>query len=437
MQNKFTLLRFVLSLATVSTFSACGTYTFFDGVGSIPSGQNESLQCVTPPMHMGSGFNGTVNMIQIDPSNCNRIYVSGDFSQYNGVNLLSQHLARINADGSLDQTFQVGVGPDAHLSGIALMPDGSGRVYLGGSFQNFAGQPLSSLVRILPSGAVDPSFNTGASFDNGVFRVLALNDGTNRVYAVGFFTQFNNTVANGIVRLNSDGSADPNFISGAGFDGLVQNIAIDPKDSTRLYGAGGFRNYNNNPAPSLIRLNADGTQDNSFAIGMGFDCELFGVTASIDGSNQIYVTSGANPATGLPPQFQGVSVPIGVSRINSDGTLDQNFNIGAGFSPPNTLYGGVVYNVAIATDGSNKIYAAGQFSQVNGVVANNVVRLNPDGSVDNSFVTVSGFDSRSFFPMLAADGTNDLFYFGTFSAYRGATTGGMIRMNQFGTIDSL
>ncbi len=64
-------------------------------------------------------------------------------------------------------------------------------------------------------------------------------------------------------------------------------------------------------------------------------------------------------------------------RLQADGTLDAAFNTGPGFN-------GAVRAIADAGV-ANQIYVGGEFTQYQGVAANYLVRLNPDGSRDVTF----------------------------------------------------
>src|SRR5690606_22795644 len=68
-------------------------------------------------------------------------------------------------------------------------------------------------------------------------------------------------------------------------------------------------------------------------------------------------------------------------RLNNDGSLDNSFT-------STTTYN--ITDMAIQSDG--KYVLIGQFTTFNGVNANKIVRLNTDGSVDTSYATGSGFD---------------------------------------------
>lgn len=382
----------------------------------------------------GVGFDGSVNMIWSDPSTC-WIYVSGDFTHFQGSPV--GHLVRLFPNGTLDYSFADGTGPNNHLSAIVPMADGSGRLYLGGNFTTYNGQALPYLVRIFPSGFVDPSFNLGTGLDGIVFRILVPNDGTGQLYVIGDFTHVNGTAMGRMVRLASDGSIDTSFSIGQGFDALVQNMDLAPQDNSLVYAAGDFTHYQGVPANHLIRLHHDGTVDSTFNVGSGFTfiaASAYGLIATDDGSNRIYVSQGGDPVYPTAPTYQGARIAPGITRINSDGSIDNTFQVGTGFtSPPNSPSG--VYNVTMMGDGSHRIYASGYFSQYNGVVANNFARLNPDGTLDTTFNVGSGFSGPTFFAFPANPAATALYVFGNFLDFNGQAMGSIVRVDSSGGLN--
>lgn len=74
------------------------------------------------------------------------------------------------------------------------------------------GSFVPKLMKLLPNGAVDPSFNvgTGATQSNGlparIFRARFAPDG--KIWVLGNFDRFNGAAVSGIVRLNANGSVD-------------------------------------------------------------------------------------------------------------------------------------------------------------------------------------------------------------------------------------
>jgi uncharacterized delta-60 repeat protein len=118
----------------------------------------------------------------------------------------------------------------------------------------------------------------------------------------------------------------------------------------------------------FARLNADGTLDTGFSpnvTGLNVNPDVYAVAVQSDGK----IVIGGNFTT------VGGVTRNRVARLNSDGSLDTNFN-------PNV--DGNVYAVAVQSDG--KIVIGGSFTTVGGVTRNRVARLNSlNGSLDTSF----------------------------------------------------
>ena len=101
---------------------------------------------------------------------------------------------------------------------------------------------------------VAQNFGSFSGFDNLVNSVVIQNDG--KVILGGAFTSFNGLTENRIIRLNPDGTRDNSFNTGTGFDGGVNSIIIQ-NDEKILIG-GSFISYNGINQNGIIRLNTDG-----------------------------------------------------------------------------------------------------------------------------------------------------------------------------------
>ncbi|MFI5224848.1 MAG: delta-60 repeat domain-containing protein [Nitrospirales bacterium] len=64
-----------------------------------------------------------------------KIIIGGYFTSYNGTE--RNHIARLNADGTLDNTFNTGTGANEHVSTTAIQSDG--KIIIGGSFTSYNG----------------------------------------------------------------------------------------------------------------------------------------------------------------------------------------------------------------------------------------------------------------------------------------------------------
>jgi uncharacterized delta-60 repeat protein len=130
----------------------------------------------------------------------------GDFTSINGYS--RNYVARLNANGSVDTTFNPGVGANGSLNAVAVQADG--KVIVAGQFSQFNGINCPGLVRLNTNGTFDVTFNpgTGAAYSystHGVNCAASQPDG--KTLIGGSFSNFNGTNIHGIARLNSDTSS--------------------------------------------------------------------------------------------------------------------------------------------------------------------------------------------------------------------------------------
>jgi uncharacterized delta-60 repeat protein/uncharacterized repeat protein (TIGR01451 family) len=191
------------------------------------------------------GINGAVWAIAVQGDH--KIIIGGDFTSINGVP--RNHIARLNADGSLDNSFNnPGTGASDSVRALALQLDGS--ILAGGLFTSFNSTPQSRIVRLNADGSLDTTFNTGAGADGAVYTIAVQPD--NRILLGGAFTRYAGVTRNHVTRLNPDGSVDTTINFGAGCNNYVASMFVQPDDSIVLGGA--FTTYDNASAPYLTRI---------------------------------------------------------------------------------------------------------------------------------------------------------------------------------------
>jgi len=130
--------------------------------------------------------------------------VGGAFDLYNGTS--ANALVRLKAIGTVNPAFATGTGFNNTVFNIALAGDGSGDLYVGGSFTRYNGTPANDLMRVNANGTLDPAFATGTGFNNTVFSIAPAGDGSGNVYVGGQFTSYQSVTAGRIARLTSNGS---------------------------------------------------------------------------------------------------------------------------------------------------------------------------------------------------------------------------------------
>lgn len=214
----------------------------------------------------GTGFNGGVEDIKIQSDG--NIIVCGFFTNYNGVT--KNRIVRLTSTGSVDASFNISTGFNYQADRIAIQLDGS--IIVGGQFTTYRGSNARGLVRILTNGNFDSTFNVGtgtlistSSYDTFDIKILS----SGKILITGLFPTFNGTTVNGIARINSNGSLDTSFNVGgsgiSGFSNLGRNLAIQSDGKIILVGR--FSSYNGNSANGICRLEANGSFDSTFNVG--------------------------------------------------------------------------------------------------------------------------------------------------------------------------
>jgi uncharacterized delta-60 repeat protein/uncharacterized repeat protein (TIGR01451 family) len=195
----------------------------------IPYGPGPSTQ-VEIVVNEGSGDPGTVWAFEATIENSvvgERIVLGGDFDTFNGFP--RNRVARLNSNGTLDQTFDPGGGPNEVVYAVAVQPDL--KVLIGGAFTEVDQLPRNAIARFNPDGSVDETFNVGSGFDDSVFNIAVDPNGLPMVG--GVFTEFNGTRRIGLARLNADGSLDTRFMDTAynHFAGVINPTSYEPNNS--------------------------------------------------------------------------------------------------------------------------------------------------------------------------------------------------------------
>ncbi len=334
-------------------------------------------------------LDGNVYAIAVQPDG--RLLIGGNFvkMQPNHFGSASIHfqIARLKADGSVDQSFQARC--DGDVTTIALQADG--KILIGGKFGNVWGggdanpSPRNGIARLNANGTLDASFNPHPQFapgqDNQAFPTAIVRAITvqadGKILIGGAFTAFagitNPAPPQHLARLNIDGSLDSTFT--AGVDNIVQAIAVQADG--RILVGGGFRNYLATPqaAPQaagfLLRLLTSGALDPAFTARA--DNRVLALKVAVDGRILVggEFTHIVNGATTTTRTF--------LARLAIDGTVETAFN-----PAPNAAV------EALAIQGDGKILVGGRFTSLDpggtGVISRSyIIRVASSGALDTTF----------------------------------------------------
>lgn len=330
-----------------------------------------------------------------------------------------ENIAPLKEKGAItpiDSTFDVlgfiNDGSEFNNTVIASAVQSNGKFLFAGDFTSYNGNSFSKIIRLDSINYIDSSFIIGSGF-NGSVTVLTLQaDG--KILAGGGFTSYNGFTASRIIRLNTDGSVDNTFNSGTGFDiGYVYAVSIQ-SDGKILIG-GQFNSYNGIFSNKIVRLNSNGSIDNSFITGDGAGGTIESICIQPD--NKILVGGAFTSYNGTFPSY--------IIRLEPDGSIDASFVSGSGFS------GSRLHDIKLQAD--NKILIAGSFSFYNGVAAEGIIRLNTDGSIDNTFL---GFSIGSDVLTLKIQPDGKILAGGNFSSYNSVSASSIVRLETDGSIDA-
>ena len=331
--------------------------------------------------------------------------------------------------GDLDPTFgnggsvltsprvesqSAGYSNDAAFGGVEVQPDG--KILVAGSSSKTTGTwPFSTttndwgVVRLTPSGALDPTFGTGGR----VLTTFALNDSTTQSFGtalqpdgklvvvgqvIGSRTTVNRTTVTdydiGVVRYLPSGALDPAFGpngSGKVFTNFstpqsVSNdfpnaVALQP-DGKILVGGYSSRNVSGQSVqqPSMVRYNTDGTLDPTFGVGGKVLVTLSGVSS---GTVKDFEALPDGRILVLGSKF--------LARYNADGSVDTTFGSGGtGVTVPNLGSTSTLGMQSMVVQADGGIVAGGWVDVgTNRNLA--LVKFTPAGVLDTSFAGTGAF----------------------------------------------
>lgn len=207
-----------------------------------------------------------------------KVVIGGQFTDVGGVS--RNRIARLNTDGSLDATFDPGIGANKTVNSLAMQADG--KIIAGGDFTNIVGSTRFYVARLNTNGSVDTTFNPGIGLSfGGVITVATEADG--RIFVGGDFAAVDGVGRNDIARLNANGSLDTTFDPGTGPATpnevpRVRAIAVQP-DGKAVVG-GGFITFNGVKLNFIARLSGDQGGTVEFA-GTSYSVDEAGGSASV------------------------------------------------------------------------------------------------------------------------------------------------------------
>ncbi|MGY3053010.1 hypothetical protein ACVWYG_001207 [Pedobacter sp. UYEF25] len=377
---------------------------------------------------------------------------------------------QIGGKVNVDKTFAVVNGSNAPIFDSFRLP--SGNFLLGGAFNDYEktstpALPLGRIVQVNTLGTIDKSLNFGFGVNGLITSMTRINSGsqTGKFLIGGVFSSFNSRRnnrqnINNITRLNVDGTLDTSFVD---VINLTQNDPTKNKDTIptfnggvsnfsgsstgllikrvfslgdQVYVVGNFDSYlrafyersttdikvyDNTQMKQVVRMDADGAMDSTYRFNLATKTSPASGNGAIN--DAIQLSDGSLVLVGSFTSFDGVSKNR-IVRLDPDGKIDQTFAAGAG---ANNVITSIGYNTT-----TNKIIISGSFSSFNGLPLAGVALLNVDGSLSAGF-TFSALSGG--FPTFAHQlNSGKIIVAGAFNRYNGVLRQGFMVINPDGEL---
>ncbi len=304
--------------------------------------------------HVADANIAEIRAIELLPNG--QILIGGEFSEINGIPV--RNLARLNADGTLDTTFNQGrSGPDDEVRTILRV---NNRTYIGGDFLEYNGAARPYLAKIYDNGSLDPNFAQGVS-PNGKVRALELLSDL-RLLAGGDFSLYGADTAEHLLCIDSDGNYNDEFAGHLLFNGPIHALRADTSD--KILAGGNFTEAGDATSNFLVRLLSTGEVDLDFHQGSGPNNEVHAIDVQYSG----HILIGGDFFS-VHGHFKR-----GMARLFPDGRFDESFT--ADFNKG-------VLDIHSEPDGS--MLVAGDFTRINGTTIRGIARLDFDSVVDETF----------------------------------------------------
>jgi uncharacterized delta-60 repeat protein len=369
--------------------------TFLRGIARLDANGH-----LDPTFDPGSGINdGFARVITIAVQSDGKILIGGHILSFDGTPVI--HMARLHADGSLDHTFTSPFGVEDSVYSMAVQPDG--KVLVSGQFDVVNGTSRHRIARLHTDGSLDLSFDAGEVLGTGR-EISVLPDG--KILVTGLVHAGIGSGTGNLVRLNADGSRDASFHPAY----IVDRFALQADGRMIIYGTA------ESGWAGLARLHADGSLDAGFLTYGGVNGRVQSLAPQPDGRVLI----------GGSFSFVGNTSRSGIARLNGDGTLDSSFIPAPGINP-------FVQQICLQPDGRVLVSGYATTDDFVGTVRGGIIRLLADGSRDSSFDTGTGANGTVNLITLQADGK--ILIGGYFDAVNGVSRPGLARLNANGSLD--
>ncbi|MDA7681943.1 prepilin-type N-terminal cleavage/methylation domain-containing protein [Verrucomicrobiales bacterium] len=263
---------------------------------------------------------------------------------------------------------------------------------------------------------------------NGIGRAIALQE-DGKVIVGGEFTTANGMKSNRIVRYDLSGKVDETFSIGEGFDDDVLALAIQPDG--KIVVGGKFQKFDGEYRMGLARLNNDGSVDQDFNVGRGVHTDQNGWVHGLAIQKKGWSNNASEPNDPFKIIVAGCFTRYDNFPAFSLARIDLNGRLDMSFDTSIGVQG-IVHGVCIQDDGG--IIIGGNFEKYDGIKRKNIARVIADsGRIDRSFDPGLGTSSPVYTVNSYRDGK--IFIGGSFNKFNEIDVSGVTRLLADGSHD--
>ena len=398
------------------------------------------------------GTNGTV--VKAVPLDGGNLMLLGSFTNYDNKGVVKRinRITRIFPDGTWDRSLLTGEGANGTINSMTRL---NGFFYIAGGFGGYAQQGgINRIAKISTSGVLDTmevktylqksryisKFNGGV--DGNINNVYAFNG---KIIATGNFSYYlrrrfdmptvkyldstitDSTDVRQLARFDENGKLDSTWRfdkNAVGYRGTLGKSLPGGNGSLnslmhedgKILCFGQFTTFDNTNVGRIVRLNPDGSIDQTFNVGgTGADDWIYNLT--YDQASNKYIVVGRFRT------FNG-KLSTHIVKLNYDGTVDASF-------APKEFTAGQPQYAKILSDGL--IVVSGDFRTYDTVIRNGFLIMNPDGTLADGYNTIGNVNgsSQKFFDVYetkSADGKRALLIMGSFYSFDNKPRNNIVRV---------
>ena len=316
------------------------------------------------------------------------IYVAKPSSYYSGKTYVggntvsgtfSPPFQRLNSDGSVDTTFSGITTMTGAVNDFVELSDGS--LILIGSFTSINGTNRARIAKLNSNGSLNTTFQVGTGLNSPSVFDIELSLDESNVFVGGNFTSYSGISTTRLVKINSTTGVLNTTFAPATFSDQVRGLTFD--GSGNLWAVGNFSAYPGSSGGSnfICALETiSGTTIPTADFGDGFEDSGFGIEYDAVNDKMVVITQSI-PATENTNQYQNITFYGRIMSVLPNGDFDNTFGSTGtttyGFSKE--IPGFQVYDNDIFIDTSGDIFVTGTFTTFSQNRYDRLIKLDDTG----------------------------------------------------------